>query len=73
MIVLSKLADKFEKLRTSKDHYQFGHTIKPGTLEHGTTEHGRPAEQRSTPEQWRNNLKLPETSEHPQNPNRIPT
>ena len=38
-----------------------GLTIKPGTPEHGT-----PAEQRNTPEQWRNNWTLPGTpAEHP--------
>ena len=35
--------------------------MKPGTPAHGT-----PAEQRSSPEQWRNNLTLPGTpAEHP--------
>ena len=45
------------------------HTIKPGTAEQGTAEHGTPAEERNTPEKWRNNWTLPGTpAEHPRIP-----
>ena len=50
-------------------------TKRSRTPEHQTTEHATPTEQRSTPEQWRNNGKLPGTpAKHPpQNTNRTPT
>ena len=44
------------------------HTIKPGSLEHGT-----PAEQRDTPEQWRNNGTPRNTSRTPAEHPGIPT
>ena len=48
------------------------HTIKPGMPEHRTMEHGTLAEQRNTPEQWRNNGTPRTPAEHLEIPTELP-